>query len=60
MTVKGIGDSLPADKFFRVAKSYIVNLDAVTSFDSTDIFIGDTMIPIGVNYRDALMQRLLQ
>lgn len=59
ITVKGMEDSLPGDVFLRVNKSYIVNLSAVASFDSKDIFIGDMEISIGMNYRDAVMERLM-
>ena len=60
MTLKGMEDLLPADKFMRVNKSYIVNFDYVDSFNTLDLFIGDTEIAIGPSYRDAVQDRLLK
>lgn len=45
--------------FSRVNKSNIVNLDALESFDSNDVVIGDTEIAIGAGYRDTVIERLL-
>lgn len=59
MTVKGIGDVLPAPQFLRVNKSYIVNIDKIDSFDSNDVYIGNTEISIGASYRDAVIAVLL-
>lgn len=59
MTIKNMEETLPADIFMRISKSSIVNLKAVESFDSNDVFIGSAELAIGINYRDALMQRLL-
>lgn len=46
-TVKSLEEMLPGEMFARVNKSNIVNLDAVESFDSNDVVIGDTEIAIG-------------
>lgn len=59
MTLKGMEDTLPSDRFFRVNKSYIVNLDAIDSFDNNDIFIGNQEIAIGPNFREPLLRILL-
>lgn len=58
-TVKSLEEILPGEMFARVNKSNIVNLDAVESFDSNDVVIGDTEIAIGAGYRDAVIERLL-
>lgn len=59
-TVKGMEEMLPSGMFLRVNKSNIVNLGAVDSFDSNDVFIGDTEISIGAVYRDSVTSRLLK
>lgn len=59
MTIKGMEELLPAPLFVRVNKSYIVRLNAVDSFDSNDVFVGDTEIAIGAVYREAVLSRLL-
>lgn len=58
-TVKSIEKLLPATKFIRINKSYIVNIDRIDSFDSNDIMIGRRELSIGATYRDALFSRLL-
>lgn len=60
MTIKGIEDQLPESQFLRVNKSYIVNIDCISSFDKNDIVIGTQEISIGVAYRDRVIGRLLQ
>lgn len=59
LTIKGMEDLLPSTKFIRVNKSYIVGIDAIDSFDSNDIFIGDLEIAIGQSYKDVVLNRLL-
>jgi two-component system, LytTR family, response regulator LytT len=45
---------LPAHLFRRVHKSYIVNLNQITSYNQNNFFIQDTKIPIGASYRDTI------
>lgn len=60
ITIKGIADMLPHEKFVRVNKSYIANIDFIDSFDNNDIFIGDTEISIGQNFKTELLSRLMK
>jgi len=48
------------DKFIRVHRGYIVNLDYLKSIDNQNlsISIGNNEIPIGKKYREDLLQRL--
>lgn len=59
MTVKAMEHTLPRQQFLRVSKSYIVNVDRITSFDNNDITIGTAEIAIGLSYRDSVMKALL-
>lgn len=59
MTIKGMEEMLPKDKFLRVNKSYIVNLDYVDSFDTNDIYIGTREIAIGQSYKESVLSHLL-
>ncbi|WP_282918735.1 LytR/AlgR family response regulator transcription factor [Porphyromonas macacae] len=52
MYLRTIFDLLPSKMFFRINKSYIVNLSRIDSFDNNDVFIGDHEIGIGNTYRD--------
>jgi two-component system, LytTR family, response regulator LytT len=45
---------LPAQLFRRVHKSYIVNLNHITSYNQNNFFVQDTKIPIGVSYRETI------
>ncbi|UYQ93284.1 LytTR family DNA-binding domain-containing protein [Chitinophaga horti] len=47
---------LPAPRFMRVHKSYIVSLEKTDTIERSRIFIGKDVIPIGDTYRDALFQ----
>jgi len=54
MSIKSLEEQLPASKFIRVHKSYIVSIAAITSVRKSSVFIGTEEIPIGDNYKDAL------
>ncbi len=50
-------EDLPIN-FFRVHRSYTVNLDHLKAINSTCLFINDHEIPIGANYRSLVMQQI--
>ena len=54
MSIKSLEEQLPASKFIRVHKSYIVSIAAITSVRKNSVFIGTEEIPVGDNYKDAL------
>lgn len=56
-TMKAMEDQLPATKFIRVHKSYIVALSAITSIAGSLIVLngGREEIPLGSSYRDAVL-----
>lgn len=58
MTVKALEEALPP-QFLRVGKSYIVNRDKIDSFDNNDIYIGESVVSIGVSYRQDVLKILL-
>lgn len=55
--LKDLEEILPADKFIRVHKSYIVSFKQIQDLDKTQLTVAGEKIPIGGNYRDALMER---
>ncbi|UKN00085.1 LytTR family DNA-binding domain-containing protein [Paracrocinitomix mangrovi] len=57
-TMKSISSRLPASKFLRVHRSFIVSLDKIDRLDDNMIMIGDKSIPVSRSYRENLMQRL--
>lgn len=58
MYLKNILELLPQSIFFRVNRSYIVNLNRIESFDNNDIFINTYEIGIGNSYREAFFQKI--
>jgi DNA-binding LytR/AlgR family response regulator len=55
-TMKNMEAGLPADKFIRVHRSYIVAIDKIRSLQSNAVHIGNKEIPVGKNYKDSLME----
>ncbi len=59
LTMKEIEKNLPADKFIRVHKSYIVNINKITAVDGNQIFLNENeKILIGSSYRTNFHQKL--
>ena len=52
ITMKAIEDLLPAEKFMRIHRSYIVALDKISAIDSYgDVLISKVAIPVSDSYR---------
>ncbi len=60
LTFKAVEDYLPADKFLKVHKSYIVAASKIDSIEGNDIRIGDRHIPISRNQKEEVMEKLLK
>ncbi len=56
MSMKAVEDLLPAAKFLRIHKSYIISIGHVTAIMKNSIFIGELELPVGELYRDAILQ----
>ena len=52
--------TLPADRFMRVHKSYIVAMNAVTALDGYKLALEDTEIPISRSKKEEIKLRLFQ
>lgn len=50
---------LPQNQFVRVNRSYIVNVDQITSFSNNDVYIDQYEISIGNFYRDDFFERMM-
>src|SRR6201992_771021 len=59
LTIKGILEKLPPDKFLQVHKSYIVNIDSVKTIEGNMLHVGGTKITIGQSYLEEVMNKLL-
>ena len=60
LTFKSVEDYLPADKFLKVHKSYIVAASKIDSIEGNDIRIGQQHIPISRNQKDEVMDKLIK
>ena len=57
-SLKNLEDTLPADKFARVHKSFIVSLHYIEDINKTTVTVAGNKIPIGESYRDDLIAKL--
>lgn len=55
-SAKTLESELPADRFLRIHKSYIVAVASITAIRRNSVFIGEMELPAGETYRDALRQ----
>lgn len=61
LTIKAVENYLPKDKFMRVHRSYIVNLDKIEIIERARIvFDGDTFIPVSEQYKEKFQAFLEQ
>lgn len=56
VSMKDLGSQLPAGRFFRIHKSYIVNFRHVTKIERDQVIVHGKPIPIGDAYRDAFVK----
>lgn len=53
-SLKALEPELPASKFIRIHKSYIVAIESITAVRKTSVFIKEMELPIGETYREAI------
>lgn len=59
ISMKALEEQLPPDKFMRVHRSYIINLQKITAIANNRIIYGkDIFIPIGNQYKEKFNQYL--
>lgn len=52
--IKNMEAQLPTERFMRIHRSYIVNLQAITGYVRGRVYLGEKVdLPIGENYREA-------
>lgn len=57
-SLKSLEEQLPAEKFVRVHKSYIVSIPEISEIEQLTVTCAGQKIPIGGSYREALLKRL--
>jgi len=55
MSLKSLGEELPADRFIRVHRSYIIHRKKISSINKNRIVIGKKQVPVGETYRKQFM-----
>ncbi len=55
-TVKSLEEKLPADRFMRVHRSFIVNLDKIETIERSRIVFGKTYIPVSDQYKERFQE----
>lgn len=60
LTFKSVEDYLPAEKFIKTHKSYIVSSAEIESIEGNVIRIGPHHVPISRNLKDEVMDKLLK
>jgi DNA-binding LytR/AlgR family response regulator len=58
MHLKMLEGMLPANRFLRVHRSYLVNLSKIKALKGSNLMLKTEEIPIGANYRQLLIERL--
>lgn len=56
MTLKALIEKLPADKFFRVHRSYLVSFQKIESLRNKTIIIAGEEIPIGTSFEESFLK----
>lgn len=60
LTFKSVEDYLPAERFIKTHKSYIIAASKIESIEANDILIGQHHIPVSRNLKDEVMEKLLK
>ncbi|MBR3405324.1 MAG: response regulator transcription factor [Bacteroidales bacterium] len=60
LTMKAAEDMLPQDRFMRIHRSFIVNLEQITSVSAQgDLKVGDALLHVSEGYKDAFFEKVL-
>jgi DNA-binding LytR/AlgR family response regulator len=57
-TMKKMEVKLPAEKFCRIHRSFIVGLKHIESYNTSEVEIDNKRLPIGKNYKDRFMEHM--
>jgi DNA-binding LytR/AlgR family response regulator len=56
-TLKGLLDLLPG-QFWRIHRSYVINLNHLKGFDTNEVWVPEKSLPLGKSFYPLLMERL--
>lgn len=58
--LKQVAQDLPAEKFMRVHRSYIIALDKVTALEGNQLLIQDYKVPVSKAHREAVQEKIVK
>ncbi|MGX5852433.1 LytR/AlgR family response regulator transcription factor [Dyadobacter jiangsuensis] len=58
MTFSGFEEIIPKSKFLRIHRSFIINKSKIDHIEGNRVFIQNTEIPIGSNYREQFLRQI--
>ena len=59
ITLTSLESQLPAERFIKVHKSFIISVPHVTAIDGSEIIMGQARVPISRSLRDEVVQQIL-
>lgn len=60
LTIKGLQEKLPVDKFIQVHKSYIVNITMISNIEGNMLNLNGTKITVGQSFYEEVMDKVLK
>lgn len=57
-SLKNLQDFLPNNLFIRIHKSYIAAIKKITTLEGNQLYIENTILPIGKNYKDEVLKKV--
>jgi len=58
ITLKGMEEKLPQDKFYRLHRSYLTSLHHIDNIEEGTAYIGKHPLPIGEQYKKELLRKI--
>jgi DNA-binding LytR/AlgR family response regulator len=58
MPFSNFEEMLPPSRFIRIHRSFVINKSKIKHIEGNRVFIGETELPIGNNYRELLLKEL--
>jgi len=57
-TMKNMVNSLPAQQFIRIHKSFLINLMHVMYVEGNEVNMGKEKLPLGLSYKEEMIKKL--
>ena len=56
--LKNIEELLPAIKFTRIHRSYIININKIETMNQQNVQVGEKILPISLTYKEELLSKI--